>query len=327
MLNYSDWSEQKDEADFQAQRSGKVSLTHPCRSPLCAPSHARPPVAVSKPRSLALRPGLVRERRGCPPSASRATPAPGPPKRVLAPDFGLEVSEATQRQRRRRRQTLFPVFQPSSVLFSFLFSFAFLRFSASYLTGKQMGVRDAPFPSLPSLHFPRMQTSRSARPGGFTGVGGSRCGVGRGNVPESRGPPCGPGGDAALPATCANWVRVPARRARRRWGRWSARLGLLARGRWRAVSCVWLPLGAVPVSLMERNAVAARCGAENVACGAGGREDAARERPRGGGAVAAHLGAALRKDCYFEIRRLPLRGAGCKGQVSLPLAVNLRYSL
>lgn len=189
------------------------------------------------------------------------------------------------------------------------------------------GCETSPFPSLPSLHFPRMQTPRSARPGGFTGVGGSRCGVGRGNVPESRGPPCGPGGDAALPATCANWVRAPARRARRRWGRWSARLGLLARGRWRAVSCVWLPLGAVPVSLMERNAVAARCGAENVACGAGGREDAARERPRGGGAVAAHLGAALRKDCYFEIRRLPLRGAGCKGQVSLPLAVNLRYSL
>lgn len=64
--------------------------------------------------------------------------------------------------------------------------------------------------------------------------------------------------------------------------------------------------------------------------GRGAEENLERTGTRRGAGEPRPVTAARRcseGDCYFEIRQLPLRGAGCQGQVSLPLAVNLQYSL
>lgn len=151
-------------------------------------------------------------------------------------------------------------------------------------------------------------------------------------------PALGPRGEATLRpplslAPGAGRVGAPGR-ARER-GRWSARLGLFARCRPRRVSCPWRLLGAIPVSLIEtrlregveqgtRRARREGRGRGPEREGDPGREGAPEKLGR---AAAGHRRAALLEDSYFEIGGCPLRGAGCKGQVSLPLAVNLQYSL
>lgn len=113
-----------------------------------------------------------------------------------------------------------------------------------------------------------------------------------------------------------------------------ARPGWFARCRPRPVSCRRRRLGAIPASLLKRGGEQAWSRGRGARGGRGeegperdghpGREGA----PRALGRAAAGDGrAAPLEDSYFEIRGCPLRGAGCEGQVSLPLAVNLQYSL